>query len=71
MPAPPPAGEVRQYVLRATVRISTVPIRLVAAEAGFFPPWPFPFFADIVGNWNCGSAAMRAKQNGKKAVIEC
>jgi len=50
MPAPPPAAKVHQYALRHNAYYSIVPMRFVAAEAGFFPPGPFTFFADIVGN---------------------
>jgi len=50
MPAPPPAAKVCQYVMMHKTHRCVVPMRFVAAEAGFLPPGPFTFFADIVGN---------------------
>lgn len=52
MPAPPPAAKIYQHVLMHNRYDLFVPMRFVAAEAGFLPPGPFTFFADIVGNGN-------------------
>ena len=46
MPAPPPAVESCQ-LLSVPKGTKALPMRFVAAEAGFFPPGPFTLFADI------------------------
>ena len=52
MPAPPPAATIYQHVLMRNLHDLFVPMRFVAAEAGFLPPGPFTFFADMMGNGN-------------------
>ena len=59
MPAPPPAAAACQLMHRPCPRILAVPIRLVAAEAGFFLSDPLTLFADIL------KGARRRRGNGK------
>lgn len=40
------------FALQDFAIFSEQPMRFVAAEAGFFPPGPLTFFADMVGNSN-------------------
>jgi len=68
MPAPPPAAKVYQYVLMHNTHHSIVPMRFVAAEAGFLPPGPFTFFADIAGDRDW---LKRVTQYMETAEAEC
>ena len=47
MPAVPPAIRGYQCCHHCHVKEKVLPIRFVAAEAGFLPPGPLTFLADI------------------------
>lgn len=49
-----------------TPTASSLPIKLVAAEAGFFPPGPCTDFADILGLFEVVNLQLRA--NGSMRV---
>ena len=47
MPAPPPALGLHQP-LPGSIRHRVIPMRFVAADAGFFPPGPLTLLADML-----------------------
>ncbi len=76
IPAPPPAVNTSQHALAKQHRIPklTVPMRLVAAEAGFLPPGPLTFFADMATvnataeKGDCYFRCTEGKGRGKQLV---
>ena len=48
MPAAPPAAAAGQRTSKLRRQVLSLPIKLVAAEAGFFPPGPLTFLADML-----------------------
>ena len=51
MPAPPPAIGLISRLLNPRTRLD-IPMRLVAADAGFFLFGPFTLLADILVTWS-------------------